>query len=149
MTAAAVQSQQQSADAESSARDGGPIVFFDGVCGLCDFSVSTLMRIDRDGKLLFATLQGETAGSLPDEQRDLNSIVFREGEKLTRKSTAVGRILKELGGGWGVLGSLLLVIPRPVRDLGYDIVAKTRYRVWGRKETCRMPTPEERSRFLD
>ncbi|MEM7812390.1 MAG: DCC1-like thiol-disulfide oxidoreductase family protein [Planctomycetota bacterium] len=131
------------------AGDDRPVVFFDGVCGLCDGTVSTLLKIDRGERLLFATLQGETAKTLPPEFVDLNSMVLREGDRLSRKSTAVGRTLKAVGGFWAVLGSLLLLVPRPLRDLGYTLVAKIRYRVWGKKETCRIPTPAERGRFLD
>ncbi len=128
----------------------GPIVFFDGVCGLCDTSVDFFMRKDRSGILRFAPLQGETAARLlPESDREnLNSMVYFENGERFRKSAAVVRILRQLGGIWALLGSLLWVIPRPLRDLGYSLVAAVRYRVFGKKSACRVPTSEERGRLL-
>ena len=127
-----------------------PIVFFDGVCGLCDTSVDFFMRKDRSGILRFAPLQGETAARLlPESDREnLNSMVYFENGERFRKSAAVVRILRQLGGIWALLGSLLWVIPRPLRDLGYSLVAAVRYRVFGKKSACRVPTSEERGRLL-
>jgi predicted DCC family thiol-disulfide oxidoreductase YuxK len=126
-----------------------PIVFFDGVCGLCDRTVNFLLSADRRQSLLFAPLQGETAEALLNEsQRDLKSMVFLTKGKAYRKSAAAVRILWTLGGCWQVAAGLLWLIPGPVRDLGYNLVAQWRYRIFGKRETCRMPTPEERARFL-
>lgn len=125
-------------------------MFFDGVCGLCDTSVDFFMRKDRSGILRFAPLQGETAARLlPESDREnLNSMVYFENGERFRKSAAVVRILRQLGGIWALLGSLLWVIPRPLRDLGYSLVAAVRYRVFGKKSACRVPTSEERGRLL-
>lgn len=127
-----------------------PIVYFDGVCGLCNGTVNFLMQRDRRGVLRFAPLQGQTARSnLSEQHRDLNSIVFQHGERSWRHSAAIVRILWTLGGVWAVLGGCLWVIPKPIRDLGYLMIAKLRYRFFGKQETCRMPRPEERGRVLD
>ena len=129
--------------------DAAPIVFFDGVCGLCNRFVDFLLRRDAAGRLRYAPLQGETAAAaLPAEYRDLDTVVFRDGERTLVRSAAVAAILKRLGGVWRVFGALLWVIPRPVRDFGYRLVAANRLRLFGERETCRMPTPEEAGRLL-
>jgi len=128
-----------------------PILFFDGVCGLCNRVVDFVLRNDRRGQIQFAPLQGTTAQQrLPDGDRErLDTVVFIEGDRITRRSTAVVRLLSHLGGVWTLLAWLLWIIPWPLRDVGYRAVSKLRYRLFGRKETCRMPTPDERARFLD
>ena len=127
------------------------IVFFDGVCGLCNHTVNFLMARDRHAVLRFAPLQGETSQQIvPEDVRQrLNTFVFADGGKLSYRSSALARILFRLGGVWSVAGALLWVIPWPLRDLGYRVVSKLRYRLFGKHESCRLPTPEERSRFLD
>lgn len=141
----------------------GPILFFDGVCGLCNGFVDFLMARDKRGAFRFAALQGETAAAalapedLPGEASPpqgggdgaeaLRSVILRDGEGLHRRSEAAIRCLAGLGGYWS-LANLLRLVPRPLRDLGYDFIARHRYRWFGKRETCRMPTPAERGRFL-
>ncbi len=131
--------------------DANPILFFDGVCGLCNRVVDFVLRNDHRGRVRFAPLQGSTAQSrLPARDRDhLDTVVFIEGERITRRSTAVVRLLSHLGGIWTVLAWLLWLIPLPLRDVGYRLVSKLRYQLFGKKETCRLPAPDERARFLD
>lgn len=126
-----------------------PIVFFDGVCGLCNRAVDILLRIDRRGVLLFAPLQGETARALlpPELVEDLETLVFRvRGENYTR-SRAVLHILGEIGGLWKPFG-ILAGLPPALGDTLYRFVARHRIQWFGSKETCRLPTPEEQGRFL-
>ena len=127
-----------------------PVLFFDGVCGLCNRFVDFALPRDRRGVLRFAPLQGETAAQVldRDDVQSLRSVVLSDARGLHRRSAAVVRVLWLLGGIWSVLGTLLWLIPRPLRDLGYAVVARLRYRVFGRKETCRMPTAAERAKFL-
>jgi len=127
------------------------IVFFDGVCGLCNHTVNFLMARDRRRRLKFAPLQGSTAEQLvPAEVRsNLDTFVFSDRGRLYYRSTALSRILMEIGGVWEILGGLLWLIPWPLRDLGYRIVSKLRYRLLGKHESCRLPTPDERAMFLD
>ncbi|MHC4877431.1 MAG: thiol-disulfide oxidoreductase DCC family protein [Planctomycetota bacterium] len=131
--------------------DANPILFFDGVCGLCNSVVDFVLQHDRRGIVRFAPLQGTTSQELlPDHDRDsLDTVVFIEGSTLTRRSTAIVRLLSHLGGFWTIVAWLLWLIPWPLRDVGYRVVSKLRYRLFGRKETCRMPSPDERARFLD
>ncbi|HTQ09540.1 MAG TPA: DCC1-like thiol-disulfide oxidoreductase family protein [Fimbriimonadaceae bacterium] len=128
-----------------------PVLFFDGVCNLCNRSVDWIMRRDRRRVFRFASLQGETAKEVVPEfakAQDLSTVVLvANGRKFVR-SSAVIEVLKGLGGSWRVLGCVLRVVPRPLRDWGYDRVAKARYRRWGKRDTCRVPGPEERERFL-
>lgn len=128
-----------------------PILFFDGVCGLCNRFVDFVLKYDRHGRVAFAPLQGSTAAaSLPDDLvRGLDTVVFLDGDRCQTRSSAIVRIFWRLGGAWSFLGTLLWLIPKPIRDVGYKIVARSRYRLFGQKETCRLPTPEERARFLD
>jgi predicted DCC family thiol-disulfide oxidoreductase YuxK len=133
-----------------STRAGGPVIFFDGVCGLCNRFVDFVMRRDTKGVFRFAPLQGETArGRLPDgDVREINTMVLCDEQGIFRKSTAAVRILTRLGGIWRIVGGTLRLVPRPLRDAGYSLVARYRYAVFGKKETCRMPTLAERARFL-
>ncbi|HLJ11511.1 MAG TPA: DCC1-like thiol-disulfide oxidoreductase family protein [Planctomycetaceae bacterium] len=127
-----------------------PVIFFDGECGLCDSWVSFVLARDKRQTFRFGTLQGKTARNwlhlAPDA--NLDSLAFADGDGVHRKSEAVWRIFRRLGGVWPALGLVLRVIPRPIRDGGYDFIARRRYRWFGKKETCRVPTPEERERFL-
>ena len=125
------------------------VIYFDGVCGLCNGFVDFIIKIDRDSKFHFSPLQSEHAKkSLPPEfVKDLDSVVVQIDGKTLRKSKAVFAVLKKLGGVWGV-ASALGVLPEGVMNKAYDMVAENRYKIFGKKETCRLPTPEERSRFL-
>lgn len=128
-----------------------PIVFFDGVCGLCNHSVNWLLSRDVSRKLRFAPLQGETAiQRVPAEIREqLSTLVLLSKGHVFVRSGAVSRILMAIGGKWWLAGALLWLIPFPLRDLGYRIVSALRYRLFGKHDACRLPTPSERAVFLD
>jgi predicted DCC family thiol-disulfide oxidoreductase YuxK len=127
-----------------------PVLFFDGVCGLCNRFVDFILRHDRRRKLQMAPLQGETAArALSDDDRaSLSTVVLLRGGRTYRRSAAVVRVLWDMGRVWTIAGALLWCVPRPLRDIGYNLVASNRYRLFGKKETCRLPTPEERGRVL-
>ncbi len=127
------------------------MLFFDGVCNLCNWSVDFLIKRDKQKRFRFASLQGETAHRLVPqyaEEGGLSTVVLITGEGQFIRSAAVGRVLKGLGGFWKFVGAFLLLWPRPVRDWFYKLVVKNRYKWAGKKETCRLPTPEERAQFL-
>lgn len=130
--------------------DGISIVFFDGLCGLCNATVDFILSRDRDRRFRFAPLQGETArGEVSAEELErLDTLVLRNSSGVYRRSAAVVRIAWGLPGIWKLLGGLLWLVPLPLRDLGYRIVSKYRLQWFGKKETCRLPTPEERELFL-
>ena len=133
-------------------RNAGPIVLFDGHCKFCNFWASFLLGADTKGKLKFATLQSKAGSQLLRESgiesSSFDSVVLVHRNQIETKSTAVLRLLRLLGGIW-IVPYVLIVIPRSIRDLVYDFVAKNRYRWFGRREVCRIPTAEERRRFLD
>lgn len=129
----------------------GPVAFFDGVCNLCDGVVNFLIDHDPRAVLKFAPLQGTTFAALAGRHPELagvDSFVLWDASGVHTRSSAALRIAVALGWPWRALGALLLV-PRALRDAAYDFVARRRYRWYGRRESCRMPTPELRARFLD
>ncbi|ARS89755.1 thiol-disulfide oxidoreductase DCC family protein [Natrarchaeobaculum aegyptiacum] len=129
-----------------------PIVLFDGVCNLCTGFVQFLIPRDPAGRFHFASLQSEVGEHLLAEHglddHDLDSIVLIEGKKVYVKSGAVIRIAAILGGVYA-LARPLRFLPRRLRDWGYDVVAANRYRIFGQKDQCMMPTEDVQSRFLD
>ena len=129
---------------------GERIVFFDGVCGLCNRFVDRLLRVGRKRVLRFAPLQGRTAQErLPAGMADaLESVVYLRDGAVIQRSDAALWILIDLG-GWRVMYRGFFIVPRFVRDAVYDWIARNRYRWFHKYETCRLPTPEERARFLD
>ncbi|TGL64076.1 thiol-disulfide oxidoreductase DCC family protein [Leptospira sarikeiensis] len=130
-----------------------PIVLFDGVCNLCNGAVNTLLDLDRKKRLKFASLQSEYAKKLIEDRnleeqiRGIDSILFWDGQKIHIKSNAVLEIADHLGGFWKI-SKLAYIIPRPIRNLFYDLIAKNRYRLFGKREFCRMPTSELKDRIL-
>ena len=126
------------------------VVFFDGVCNLCNGFVDWLIRMDKHGRLKFASLQGRAAGELLGPEADglASIVVVREGQ-LYRESDAILVIGESLGGIHAFFAKLSALLPRRLRDAIYRFVAKRRYRIFGKRDTCRVPTAEERKRFLD
>jgi predicted DCC family thiol-disulfide oxidoreductase YuxK len=127
-----------------------PIIFFDGVCGMCNALVDYLMRIDRQQQFMFAPLQGRTAQELlPPQPEDPQawSLIYLDEEGLHDQFWACMKICRRVGGVYKVL-SLFRIIPRPMGNALYRLVGRNRYRIFGKKEACRLPTPQERARFL-
>ena len=132
---------------------GPHVVFFDGVCGLCDRFVRFVVARDHQARFRFAPLQGRLAArELPPRgarPEDLDTLyVLTAGGELLSRSRAVLFVLRELGGLWRVV-ALARVLPRFFTDRAYDAVARVRYRLFGRFDQCRLPTAAERSRVLD
>ncbi|HEV7351291.1 thiol-disulfide oxidoreductase DCC family protein [Telluribacter sp.] len=127
------------------------IVFFDGVCNLCNGAVNFLIGQDKQQKLKFASLQSKAGEAvlrrynLPDT--DYESFILLKGDKLYQKSDAALEVARLLGGVWWGL-YVFKLIPRFLRDAVYSWIARHRYQWFGRKETCRLPTPELQGRFL-
>lgn len=127
-----------------------PIIFFDGVCGLCNAFVDILLRLDHRQLFLFAPLQGETARALLPPltgKPELWSMLYLDETGPREHSDGVLAICQRLGGLWAVLGWLRFV-PRILRDPIYRLVARYRYRLVRKRETCRLPSAAERARFL-
>ena len=128
------------------------IVFFDGVCNFCNYWVNFAIKKDKKKKLRFAPLQGETAKNILPQYNisttALSTVVFIDDGKIYTQSSAAFRICKHLDGGWKLFFGMM-VIPKFIRDAAYNFIARNRYRWFGKKDACMIPTPEMRNRFLD
>lgn len=127
------------------------IILFDGLCNFCDSSVQFIIKRDPKGHFKFASLQSGTGKQFMKQlglKDDLTSIVLIEDGKFYVRSTAVLRICRKLSGLWKLL-IIFTFIPTPIRDYFYRIIALNRYKWFGQKETCSIPSPEIRARFLD
>jgi predicted DCC family thiol-disulfide oxidoreductase YuxK len=129
----------------------GPLVLYDGTCGLCSRSVQLILRHDRRGRFRFAALQSDTGRALLERHGlpvdQLDSVVLVEGGRAFTRSRAALRIARRMDAPWPALAALSIV-PRPVADFVYGRVADNRYRWFGRTEACMLPPPEVRARFL-
>lgn len=133
-----------------------PVLLYDGICGFCNGAVQTILRLDPRGNLRFAALQGEFASDVIARHphlAEVDSVVFVDDpggpdERVTVKSAAALRVAEYLGGWWRPLLAAG-AIPRPIRDRLYDGFARVRYRIFGTHDTCPIPAPEVRARFLD
>ncbi len=131
--------------------DPGPIVLFDGLCNLCDGAVQFIIDRDARGRFRFASLQSPFAQELIRRHRidgAIDSIVLIESGRAHTGSRAALRIARRLDGFWPLLYGLI-VLPRPLGNALYDLIARNRYRWFGRRSVCRVPTPHLRARFLD
>ena len=135
---------------ESKNQTSETIVYFDGVCGFCNKSIDFLLRHDKQGRLKFSPLQGETAARvLPIGLReDLQTMVVTKNGKTYRRSEAALQAAKELPWPWSTAARLALWVPGFLRNGVYSLIARYRYRLFGKLPTCRLPSPDERSRFL-
>jgi predicted DCC family thiol-disulfide oxidoreductase YuxK len=129
-----------------------PVILFDGVCNLCDRSVQFIIKRDRDKKFMFASLQGKKGQELLQQFHlpadNFHSFVLVEGDKIYSRSTGALRVFRLLGGGWKLLYAFI-VVPRFIRDAVYNWIAKNRYKWYGKKDECMIPTPELKARFFD
>lgn len=128
------------------------IILFDGECNLCNHLVQFTIKRDASAKFKFASLQSKSAQHLLSKQginaSDFDSFVLVYGNHYFIRSTASLMLLRELGGIWKWF-YVFIIIPRPLRDFFYHLVAKSRYRIFGRKDSCMIPTSDIRSRFLE
>lgn len=130
----------------------GPILLFDGVCNLCNGTVQFVIERDPKAKVKFASLQSQFAKqqfqSHGIANNYLDSIVLLEAGKVFVKSTAALKLSRHMNGLWPLL-QLLLIIPRPIRDVVYDWIARNRYGWFGKQGSCWIPTPALRGRFIE
>ncbi|MBM3418743.1 MAG: thiol-disulfide oxidoreductase DCC family protein [Bacteroidetes bacterium] len=127
------------------------ILLFDGVCNLCNGFVKFTIKRDPSAKFKFASLQSESGQKLLKKfglpTDDFDSFVLIIGDKYFLKSSAGLNVLKQLGGIWSLF-YIFIIFPRPIRDCVYNMIAKTRYRILGKRASCMVPTPENKLRFL-
>lgn len=128
------------------------IILFDGVCNLCNSSVNFVIDRDSERNFRYAALQSETGQDFLRKHglnaEDFDSIVLVEGDAFYRKSTAALRIARKLDGAWPLFYAFI-IIPPFIRNFFYDIIAKNRYKWFGRMDECRIPTPELKNLFLN
>ncbi|MDP2385891.1 MAG: thiol-disulfide oxidoreductase DCC family protein [Bacteroidota bacterium] len=128
------------------------LVLFDGVCNFCDSSVQFVIRKERKPTLKFASLQSPTGQNLLKKFNlnpvEIDSVVFVSGEKVYIKSTAALHLVKRLKGLYPLLFGFIIVPPF-IRNAVYDWIARNRYKWYGKKDSCMIPTPEIRARFVD
>ena len=128
------------------------IVLFDGVCNLCSNSVQFILKRDKKNQFYFGSLQGNFGQEMLKKYQlpasTFNSFMLLEGEKLYTRSSGALRILKHVGGGWGLL-YVFIIVPKFIRDGIYNWISKNRYQWFGKKEACWIPKPEWKERFLD
>ncbi|HYM20301.1 MAG TPA: DCC1-like thiol-disulfide oxidoreductase family protein [Candidatus Kapabacteria bacterium] len=127
------------------------IILFDGVCNLCNRRVDFLLKHDRDDQFRFAALQSESGKRLLSVH-DLNigaldTVVLIDGDLTFTRSTAALRIIRQVSGLWKVF-YVCVVIPKPARDLMYNLITKHRYKWFGRSDSCRVPSRLEKSKFI-
>jgi predicted DCC family thiol-disulfide oxidoreductase YuxK len=132
-----------------------PVLLYDGVCGFCNKTVQMILDHDRRGTMRFAALQSDYARSIVErhaELRSIDSVVFVEnsdgGERVFARSDAALKVAAYLGGFWKIF-LVARILPRALRDYFYDLFARNRYRLFGKYDSCMLPPPEVRSRFLD
>ena len=123
------------------------IILFDGVCNLCDGAIAFVIKRDPKKYFRFASLQSETAQKLLGERHSLDTMILIENGNVYLRSTAALRIAKKLRGLWPLF-YIFIVIPKFLRDLLYNWIARNRYRWFGKIEACMVLTPELRDRFL-
>lgn len=129
-----------------------PIILFDGVCNFCNASVLFVLKRDKKAVLRFAPLQSPAGRRILERYHfptdDFDTMLLVESDRIYMRSSAALRIVKALGGLWFLLYACIL-IPKPVRDLLYNVIARNRYKWFGKRETCMIPTPEMKTRFIE
>lgn len=128
------------------------IVLFDGVCNLCNGAINFIIKRDPGATIKFASLQGETGQKLLKKHAintaETDSIILIEENRVSVKSTAALRISKSMNKAYPLLYGFMIV-PKFIRNAVYDVIARNRYKWFGKKDSCMIPTPELKSRFLD
>jgi predicted DCC family thiol-disulfide oxidoreductase YuxK len=127
------------------------LILFDGVCNLCSGAVKFVIKYDPNGQFKFASLQSSVSHDILRQKGypvgELDTFVYiRDGQVYLRSSAAL-RLLRDMGGLWQVF-YVWMMVPRPIRDWVYDRVARSRYSIWGRADSCMVPTPELQDRFI-
>ena len=128
------------------------VVYYDGICGLCDFFVNLIVKIDSKGILKFSSLQGESGQKLLKDLNydsdELNTVLFRANDQVYTKSTAVFRIIKTVGGLWNVF-LILNLLPTSFTDFMYKKIAKNRYKLFGKLDQCDISKFNKPGQFID
>ena len=125
-----------------------PIIYFDGECALCTSVVQFILKRDKKNKFRFASLQGKAGRNLHLSEDQKDSFVLTIDDRIYVRSTAALKMLRHLGNGWQLIYPLI-IIPKFIRDAVYDLMAKNRYKWFGKCNSCWMPDPKWTEKFLD
>ena len=138
---------------DSSGKTGHGLVVFDGFCVLCSGTVKFLLKIDKNKTLKFTTLRSDSS---PDGREEAGepfvqpeSVIYIENNHVYTQSEALVQLLKRIGGIWGTASALLRLFPRKWRDALYRLIARHRYRIFGKKNQCFLPAEKHSDRFVD
>lgn len=124
------------------------IIIFDGICGFCNKSIDILIKLDTQKIFQYTSLQGEFVKTLKNIDPEIDSIIFYEDGSVYYKSTAILKIFRSLGSIW-IFTQFFYIVPRVLRDFIYDVIAKYRYSIFGKMQSCRMPKEGEQELFID
>jgi predicted DCC family thiol-disulfide oxidoreductase YuxK len=131
---------------------GQPLVIFDGLCNFCNYWVRFIIKRDKKATLKFTSLQGETAKTILPvfsiNPEILSSVILIEDGKAYTESSAAIRICRHLDGGWKLMYGLI-IIPKFLRNVVYNLIARNRYSWFGKKDQCMIPSAKDKDRFLD
>ena len=136
---------------------GHTLMLYDGVCGFCDFGVQFILARDHADRFRFAALQSQYAKDILAEfGKDTSEMTtfyildeLPNGHReILERGVAGVRVLRRLGGGWGILGLVASIVPNVLINLGYRVFAANRYRLFGKLDACRLPSPAERAKFV-
>ncbi len=135
----------------NSAQNNFSIILFDGICNFCNASVNRIIKNDKNNRFKFAALQSEKGVALQKnytiDYTKIDSIILIEGDNVFYKSTAILKIVRHLGGAYSLLYGFI-ILPPFIRDFFYDIIAKNRYKWFGKKEVCMIPSPKLKEKFI-
>ena len=128
------------------------IILFDGVCNVCNGFVNFLIPRDEKDQFQFGSLQSQKVKELLNQYHydadDLSTVILIENNKLYPQSTAVLKIFRQMNGAWPLMYTFI-IIPKPIRDFVYQLIARNRYTLFGRKDSCMVPTPEWQAKFVE
>ena len=132
---------------------GKKIVLFDGVCNLCNGAILKTIKYDKKNKFVYTALTSETGKAILDKLqidpvKTDSIILYDPSVTFYTKSSAALKVMNDFGGLW-LLSGIFWIVPKPIRDLVYDFIARNRYKWFGKKEQCMIPTPELKAKFLD
>ena len=140
------------------ASTSNPIILYDGICSMCNRLVQFVLKRDSQDRFRFASLQSDFAarilrrhGAAPEDLDTVYVVLDHAlpGERLASRSDAAVVVLNELGAGWSFLGTALRVLPEWLQNWGYNLIARNRYRMFGKQNSCCIPDEKNRHRFLD